>query len=202
MQAPPAKKLGESHLAHGGTEHFEPTDDVTNEVGESIHGIAYLNEGAGPLLVQAVIPGGDGRRGDEESLRRLRQRPATGGSEFEDRHAFDRRIVWPPLSGNAVHPGVLDPCFFYKEGDLLPEPVVLGFQPDSGVDAVRSHAAGEGSGEVGGQKKSDIRWNGTHESLRLRDHRRLRQILQGEQVGDDQPGTEESLNQDTKGSLI
>lgn len=35
-----------------------------------------LNEGSGSIFVQAVHPGGDGRRGDEESASRLRQRPA------------------------------------------------------------------------------------------------------------------------------
>jgi hypothetical protein len=57
--------------------------------------------------------------------------------------------VGPPLSGDAVHPGVLDPCFFYKDCDLLPEAADLGFQPDSCVDAVGGDATGKRNREVG-----------------------------------------------------
>ena len=155
MQTNPAENLGDLDLAHRRAQHLEPIDDVANEVGESIHGFTNLDERVGSLVVEALHPGGNRRRSDEESASRLRQRPAASGPEFEDRHAFGRRVVGPPLSGDAVHPGVLDPCFFYKDSDLLPEAADLGFQPDSGVDAVGGDATGKRNREVGQRDRVD-----------------------------------------------
>ena len=51
-----------------------------------------------------------------------------------------------PLRRDLLHPCVFDAPFLAEQKDLLPKPIDLRLQPDSGVDAVRGDAAGVGQG--------------------------------------------------------
>ena len=121
---------------------LEVLDDVAHEVRELVDRLANLDERIWAILVDALQPGGYGRWFDEKSACRLCQRPASRRFELEDGHSFGGRVVWTSPWIDPGNSGVLDADLLADEGDFLPEPIVLGGQPDPSVDAVGRPAAG------------------------------------------------------------
>ncbi len=88
MQSCPAQRLGDLDLAHGGAQDFQTLHDVADEVRELIHRLTQLQQGIGALIIDAFHPGCNGGRCDEEGVGGLFERPASGGTKLEDRHAL------------------------------------------------------------------------------------------------------------------
>jgi len=95
-------------LAHRWTEHLESSHDVTNEIGEPVHGIASLDERPRAFLVQPTHPGRDGGRGDEHASGGLRHRQGPGGPQLHDGKPFGGRVVRPTLGGIEASGGIWD----------------------------------------------------------------------------------------------
>ena len=149
VEAGSAEHPGDLPGAHRGAERLQPADDVRNEVGETVYGFGESHERVGSLVVESVHPGRDGERGDEEPSSGLSQRPTSGGAQFEDREPVGRGVMRSALGGDTLHPDVLDSQLLLKQRDLAPESIVLGLEPDTGVEVVLGAAAGHGEDDVG-----------------------------------------------------
>lgn len=53
------------------------------------------------------------------------------------------------LRRDAEHPDVLDPDLLDEQGDLPAQAIVLGLEPDAGVEVVLAVAAGDREDDVG-----------------------------------------------------
>ena len=108
---------------------FRSADHLGHEVRKLVHRLAGLDQGMRPVLFQTADPRGDGRRGDEELPRRLRQRPSPRRSQFQDGHPLDRRVIRPGAWAIEGHSRILDADLLGKHSDFRLEPVVLRRQP-------------------------------------------------------------------------
>ena len=57
--------------------------------------------------------------------------------------------MWTALGWDYIATSVLDAPLLLKQEDLLPKPIDLRLEPDSGVDAVRGDTTGMGQGSLG-----------------------------------------------------
>ena len=129
VEAGSAEKFGELHLAEGRTQDLEPLNDVADEVWELVHGLSHLQQGLGPVLIEASHPGDNRVPGQMESLSELPSREAVSCSELKDRHPFGRRIVGSPPGVRPAHPGVLEAKLLGEQGEFAPEIMDFGQQP-------------------------------------------------------------------------
>ncbi len=144
-----AEDPGDPPSPHGRAERLQPADDVPDELGESVHGLREPHQGLRSLVVEPVHPRGDGQRRHEQASSGFGERPGPRRSELEDCQPVDGRVVGPALGWDTLHSGILDPQFFSENGDLAPESVVLGLEPDPSVEVVFGLTSGDGEDYVG-----------------------------------------------------
>jgi hypothetical protein len=96
METGPGQDLGNFHLPRHRTKGLQPLDHVSHEVGMLVHRLGQLDQGLCALFGDAIQPGGNGFRRQQERLGRLLQGPATGRSELKDTGAAQvREAVLP-----------------------------------------------------------------------------------------------------------
>jgi hypothetical protein len=122
-----------SHLR---AKHLQPTHQVADKIRKPVHRFTDLDERVGAFVVKALRPGGDRQRCDEEPPSGLCLRPASCGSQFENRESFSRRVVRPTLRRDAFHSRILDSELFTQERDLAVPLVELDLLRDLAIGIV------------------------------------------------------------------
>ena len=110
-----------------------------------------------PSLQRRTDTRRDGRRRNEKSPRRLSQRPAPCGAQFQDCEPFDRRVVRPALSGEQLPAGIFDAEFLLEQRDLLLEAFVLGLESDARVEVMLGPTLRDGERGAGHRHGVDDR---------------------------------------------
>lgn len=150
--------MGDLDLTHGRAEGLESANDVGNEVGELVDGLAHPDDRVGSLVVQTSRPRGDGRRRDQKPACGLCCVPVACGTKLEDGERLGWGIMGPPLGWDAQHAGVFDAHLFGQQGDFLTQAIVLSLESDPGVVVVggptarindRELSAGDGMNDGG-----------------------------------------------------
>ena len=149
VQAGPCQDLRDLHSAQHGAENLQLLDEVANVVGELVDRLRDLDQGSGPLFIDAAQPRADGVGGDQEPSGRLLQIPGACGLHLEDGHPLGRRVVRASMGRKLRHPHIFDADLLPQEADLLMGSIQLRFQPDPGVGAVGRPASGVGQRELG-----------------------------------------------------
>jgi hypothetical protein len=129
--------------------------EVADELGETVHGLAHLNERLWSLIVESLGPRRDGQRRDEQPSSGLRQRPGPGNTEFENREPFDRRVVRMALGRDAFHARVLNSDLFIEERDLPPKLVILSVEAGTGIELMFGTVPSSDERDVGHRNRVD-----------------------------------------------
>jgi hypothetical protein len=139
------EQLSDAHLAHGRQGGFELLDELGDKVGEAIDGSSHLDERLLALVVEALHPGGNGGRGQEEAARGSGSAQAGCGAEGEDGKPLGGRIERALARRDLLHPGILD-------AELLAEQGVLGAE---GADLCGETGSCEGTVLEAGARLDD-----------------------------------------------
>jgi len=146
MEPRTGEDLGCFHLSKGRAQNLETPYEIGDEVREPVHRFGQADQGIRAFLLETPHPGSYGKRAQLEDAGGLSERPATGGTKFENRQPRGRRIMRPSVGLDMFHPGVLDADLLAQEQDLLPQPVLFSLLSKLRAHALRSPAMGQRQG--------------------------------------------------------
>ena len=116
MQPSTAQDIGDARLAHDRAKDLEATNKISHEGGILVDWLTGLDQGAMTVFIQPTHPGSHRRRGDEQALGSLFQRPAAGSAQLQDGESLNGLVEGTPTAWDTSHTSVLQTQLLLKKG--------------------------------------------------------------------------------------
>jgi hypothetical protein len=135
VQPRPCENLSHANLAHGREKHAQLLDEISHEVGESVHRFRDLDKRSLALFIDPSHPGAQRLLIDQERSRGLLARPDASSLELEDPHPLDGCVVRASSRGQTTPAVILDVQLLPEQGDLGGGAIKISGQPPACASA-------------------------------------------------------------------